>query len=250
MPQMLFQPVFAPLIFVSSSSYSMGLQDAWIGRKYGAMRVGSRLLAVVFLAAFIVVAVYLLYPLLVMGEDTLLAKIGTTTSIIGVFLGTYIALWLVNQNHTRKIEENYFYKVSLLTHLERILLVVNVYDECIDSIRRKAGPESTSRGLLVWYSRNVEDHQSRIEAINSNAFVPADIRASVESMMHAVKPVRISEVNDVKTEPLIGNNLLCPLDKVINSEYFTDDCSDGVRDSLKSVNQRRKDTERIIAPQQ
>ena len=50
------------------------------------------------------------------------------TSIGGVFLGTYIAVWLINQNRTRKIEENYFYKVSVLASVQGILNAVFLFN--------------------------------------------------------------------------------------------------------------------------
>ena len=69
-----------------------------------------------------------MWPFLVVGSDTLLTKIGTVTSIGGVFLGTYIAVWLINQNRTRKIEENYFYKVSVLASVQGILNAVFLFN--------------------------------------------------------------------------------------------------------------------------
>ncbi|MEX2193313.1 MAG: hypothetical protein WD717_08075 [Nitrosarchaeum sp.] len=98
----------------------MGYFDACIEKKYGHYLIKDILLTVIFVMVFIVVLA-LLRPYFDADEDTLLAKVGTTTSITGVFLGTYIALWLIIQSKTKKIEENYFYKLNFLINVQGML---------------------------------------------------------------------------------------------------------------------------------
>ena len=99
----------------SSSCYIMTRGNSWVEREYGKRLVKNRFLFTVFAIVFTAVAVCLLLPLLIANNDTLLAKTGTAASITGVFIGTYIATWLINQNRTKNITENYFYKVGILT---------------------------------------------------------------------------------------------------------------------------------------
>ena len=103
-------------------------------RKYGRLLIGSTYIAAFFGGAFLFVVVFS-WPLLVTDNDTLLTKIGTMTSISGMFLGTYIAVWLINQNRTRRIEENYFYKTSFLADVEGMLSTMYFLLRTIKEVR-------------------------------------------------------------------------------------------------------------------
>lgn len=94
--------------------------DAYIEKKYGQYLFKDLLFTSIFVLVFIGI-IFLMKPYWETGDDTFLAKIGTMTSITGVFLGTYIALWLINQNRTKKVEENFFYKDSFLVNVQGML---------------------------------------------------------------------------------------------------------------------------------
>ena len=124
------------------------------------------------------------WPLLEASDDTLLAKVGTMTSIGGVFLGTYIAIWLINQNRTKNIMENYFYKVSILTSTSEILNGVILFIEDTKSeLRRHQIDEYRVEEYPEVVPKFFEYSKDLAEIINSNTLVPADIRTDVVSLL-------------------------------------------------------------------
>ena len=216
--------------------------DSWIERKYGKRLIKNRFLFTIFAIVFTDVAVCLLLPLLISNDDTLLAKTGTAASIIGVFIGTYIATWLINQNRTRRIEENYFYKISLLADIQNILHDVS----CVLSeikYEKTSGKMDAAKIAKLQKSgaEAFEYHKSQIEVINSNTFVPADIRAAVKLLVEqGIKSITVPSGYSGAQEIVVRRTLLRHLNRVIDSKYFTKDRDEDVQKMLKEVREYRK----------
>ena len=148
-------------------------------RKYGRLVVGNILITAFFGGAFVFVLVFS-WPPLAASSDTLFTKIGTMTSIGGAFLGTYIAVWLINQNRTRRIEENYFYKVSVLASIQGILDAVLLLNLRLkDETENREKDASSLEMVRNLCTKDFEHHKDQIKVINTNTSVPADIRAAV-----------------------------------------------------------------------
>ena len=207
-------------------------------REYGKMMGGNLLIAAFFGGAFAFVLAFS-WPLLAAVDDTLLTKIGTMSSIGGVFLGAYVATLLVNQNRNRRIEENYFYKVSFLANAGAIVVTITGY---IIAGKRDDGSwrkDKTSAKRMKENQDKFEYHVGKIEAINSNALVPAAIRACVELLLRHGKSCfgpRDEEIRKVTVQ----ENLLCYLNAVIDSGHFANDHDKEVRRRIKFVKSCRK----------
>ena len=190
-------------------------------RKYGRLIVKSLLIATFFGGAFVLVLIFS-WPLLTAGDDALLAKIGTMTSIGGVFLGTYIAVWLINQNRTRNIKENYFYKVSFLVNVQEMLHAVYLISSGVEiELENIKEDEKKIKILQRSTERYFEYHQNQIEMINFNILVPADIRADVKLLLReGAKLITTPSENWVTQKSVVLKRLLLFLNKVIDSPYF------------------------------
>ena len=164
--------------------------------KYGRLLVESMLIAMFFGGAFVFVLIFS-WPLLEASDDTLLAKIGTITSVGGVFLGTYIAVWLINQNRTKNIIENYFYKVSILTSTSEMLNGVILFiEETKSELRRHQIDEYRVEEYPEVVPKFFEYSKDLAEIINSNTLVPADIRTDIVSLLqHGANLIMIFSEN-------------------------------------------------------
>ncbi|MCH7969293.1 MAG: hypothetical protein IH841_08645, partial [Thaumarchaeota archaeon] len=80
----------------------------FIEKKYGTVVIGSTFLVFVF-SLGAAITLLLTLNLWVMEED-MLSKLGTASSITGLFVGTFIAIWLISRDRNRKLDENNNYK--------------------------------------------------------------------------------------------------------------------------------------------
>jgi len=94
----------------------------FIKKKYGIILVGTPFLIIIFTLVGLVV--YGLTSNLWSENSPMLSKIGIGTSIIGVFLGTFIAIWLINRDKVKNIEEQHVYKVAVLHDLSTMIISV------------------------------------------------------------------------------------------------------------------------------
>ena len=218
--------------------------NSWVEREYGKRLVKNRFLFTVFAIVFTAVAVCLLLPLLIANNDTLLAKTGTAASITGVFIGTYIATWLINQNRTKNITENYFYKVGILTSTIEMLNGAILFIE-------KTKSEYTKHQIDEYHVEEYpevvpkffEYNKDLAEIINSNTLVPADTRTDVVSLLqHGTNLImEFSENQAIDSE--IVQDMLHHLDEVFKSDYFMNDKSKKVQQGLEKVKQIRNEIE-------
>lgn len=206
-------------------------------KRYGNRWIRNRYTVAPFVVTFLLIFICS-WPLLVSDNDTLLTKIGTMTSIGGILLATYITVWLINQNRNRGIGENYFYKVKLLGEIQSMLHDVN---HVLPKIIREQNSEKLDGTKITNLQKSgmesFKHDKHRIELINSNTFVPADIRADVQMLLeNVIKPIEFpSAIPDV-----VESTLLSRLDKVIDSEYFTKNQDDHVQKMLKDVQEWRQ----------
>jgi len=218
--------------------------DAYIEKKYGHYLIKDILLTMIFVMVFIVVLA-LLKPYWDTGEDTILAKVGTITSITGVFLGTYIALWLIIQSKTKKIEENFFYKISFLTNVQGMLHPIQQMSFNI-KVEKKFGSKDVEKiqNMRKSLYEEFEYWKNQLEKINSNTSVPADIRTRVDMLIHqGIKPISFANQDLKLQKKMVEKTLLNPLNSLIDSKYFTDDKDSQVKHYLKQVMEWR---DRII----
>lgn len=214
----------------------MGNFDAYIEKKYGHYLIKDILLTMIFVIVFIVVLA-LLKPYWDTGDDTILAKVGTITSITGVFLGTYIALWLIIQSKTKKIEENYFYKISFLINVQGMLSSIQQMNFNL-KVGEKFGTTDIEKIENIRKSlyEEFEYWKKQLEKINSNTSVPADIRTRVDMLIHqGIKPISFANQDLKLQKKMVENTLLNPLSHLIDSKYFTDDKDSQIKHYLKQV---------------
>lgn len=214
----------------------MGHFDAYIEKKYGHYLIKDILLTLIFVMAFIVVLV-LLKSYLDTGDDSILGKVGTMTSITGVFLGTYIALWLIIQSKTKKIEENYFYKISFLTNVQGMLSAVQQMNFNLKTEEKfGASNEHKIENIRKSLYEDFEYWKNQLEKNNSNTSVPADIRTRVDMLIHqGIKPISFANKDLNLQKKMVENTLLNPLHHLIDSKYFTDDKDVQVKHYLNQV---------------
>ena len=215
-------------------------------RNYGRLLIGSLLIAAVFLGAFLLI-VALLLPLLMGSNDTLFTKIGTMTSIGGVFLGTYIALWLINQNRTRRIEEAYFYKMQLLANLYSLLQDISIF---FDDIKKTNDEEKNwdeiNRRIEIG-RKDFKNHALEIKSINSNEFIPANIKTSVNLLLKRGEQSFAAIRTAKKNQRLwVEQFLLRHLDNVLQSDYFAADGSDDVQNLLNEIREYQENIEKSL----
>ena len=215
-------------------------------REYGKFVMSSWHILAFFGGVFSLVFVFS-WSLLVASDDTLLAKIGTISSIAGVFLGTFIAVWLINQNRTRKIEERHFYKASLLLNTSIILNGVINFLELL-----KNGTEKEKREKIVnkkeAATNRFKIYGSNIKIINSNTLIPASIRGNVDIFL---LDGELSFVEHTASEDTfnasVRDMLLCPLNRILAEDFFIDDTSKGVKEVLQIVKSNRDKIDLLIS---
>ena len=217
---------------VMSYLQTMGLL---YNRNYGRLLIGSLFIAAFFLGTFLLIVVCSL-PLLMGSNDTLLTKIGTMTSIGGVFLGTFIALWLINQNRTRRIGEAYFYKMQLLANLHSLLQEMSIFFDDIKMMNDKERNWNEVNRRMEIGRKDFKNHVLEIKSINSNDFIPADIRTSVNLLLqHGEKSFGAIRTVKENQRLWVKQFLLRHLDNVLQSDYFAADGSDDVQNLLKDT---------------
>ena len=210
--------------------------DAYVKKKYGHYLIKDILLTMIFVMVFVVVLA-LLKPYWDAEDDTILTKVGTVTSITGVFLGTYIALWLIIQSRTKRIEENYFYKISFLTNVQGMLHSIQQMNFNI-KVEKKFGTKDVENMQNIQKSlyEEFEYWKNQLEKINSNTSVPADIRTRVDMLIHqGIKPISFANQDLNLQKKMVENTLLNPLTNLINLKYFTNDKDSQVKHYLKQV---------------
>ena len=208
-------------------------------RKYGSLRVGSLLIALVFGFLFALV-IALSWTLLEANDDTL-AKISTVTSVGGVCLGTYIAVWLINQNHRKAIKNNYFYKLELLTVVNVILRDVDEFNKKLEMMTAKQSIKNAEK-ITIHNQRKyaleilVSQYEKLLMSINSNIPAPRDIRSKVNLLIFKIYSAIAADLKNSKQLPIsFGPQLWTDQDELFNLPYFTTDHSEQIQKKLREM---------------
>ena len=178
---------------------------------------------------------------------TRLNDVNTYVSAIVGLLGLFIALWLTNRERNKKISENHFYKLQILWHIWKILCIAgSLYEEwkMIDQ-KEQLNELSASKDKAVKELREASEyhyHKSQIEVLNTNMFVPSDIRHYVLLLVRTGgTPLNWHHSQGTAASNIISaEKLLNPLDRLIDSEYFTKDRDKAVKKLLNDVGAIRR----------
>ena len=234
------------------SSHIMTRKAKRIGKDYGKTVVKERFFILVCVAS---VALALCAIRAASGDEPF-TRVEIMVSMGVGFLGLFIALRLVIQERNKKITENYFYKVGILWHIERVVdTVASFYSglKLID-IRAKQLKESdvseeqltesnilNEKQLKESEILSYEYHWRQAELINVNTFVPAEVRAAVSLLLRrGIMPITFYLKNNTPSnQTTVQDKLLEPLGQVIDSRYFTGDRTKEVRDYLTTINRLR-----------
>lgn len=147
---------------------------------------------------------------------------------------------IIENEHNEKLEksqeENHIYKVSLLHDLDSMLM--SVYSSIATFGNKEAGTISEGESIESQH-QFMEDYiywSNRISTINSNTYVPAEIRSSVSMLLHqGIKP--ITSPASVLKYDFLKKTLFNILDRIIESKYMTEDKDKEIQRRLKSIQQ-------------
>jgi hypothetical protein len=230
-------------IFDQSFKLEAGFgQHAIISRKYGKLILTNFGLTVWFALGAIVVGI--IFSFMWNDFDTNLTKLGSISAVSGIFLATYMALWIMNRDRIKSIEENAVYKVSLLHDLSSLTHAI-IQPLLSQKIKRKKDPEEIITPKLneqKLFEAHIEEFKywaSRIQAINSNTYVPPLVRDTVSMLLHqGIKPIVYPDFS--LSKDFVNDTFLRFLDKIIFSEYISLDKDPSVRNFLNNVKTARK----------
>lgn len=207
--------------------------------------VDTEFLSTVFVIGGVIL--FLLTQNLWFNTESILTKIGSAASIIGVFVGTFIAVWLINRDHIKRIAENNHYKVSLLVNLVGISNSVVMTLTFFQADRENQ--EENSR-VVEAQIKNYEYWAHLIEQINTNIMVPAEIRTSVAHLLHqGIKPISFVNIGGYDSS-FLHVTFLGPLNSIIESDYIAKDNDSEVQHFLKMVQKNREMLENIAKKDQ
>ncbi len=135
--------------------------------------------------------------------------------------------------------ENKFYKLDLLPNLSSLLLPI--FQVLMHRQSFEQGLESDEE-----FKKNVKSMYDefgywadRITNINSNTYVPPEIRNTVRMLLHqAIKPITYSESAFV--EDFLEKTVFYYVDKIIDSDYIKNDQDESVKDFRAHVVQSRQ----------
>lgn len=135
--------------------------------------------------------------------------------------------------------ENKFYKLDLLPNLSSLLLPI--FQVLIHRQSFEQGLESDDE-----FKKNVKSlydefgyWADRITNINSNTYVPPEIRNTVRMLLHqAIKPITYPESAFV--EDFLEKTVFYYVDKIIDSDYIKNDQDESVKDFRAHVVQSRQ----------
>ncbi len=212
------------------------------GRTYGRVVWEDRWLVAVYWFAVTEV-------LLAVGSSGLLAPFFELAVIVPLVVGlsgVFIALWLANRERNKRITENHFYKLHILGHVKEMLgLAASLFRLGEPVVRERLGKRygqdesmsGTKQGFLLQYLH----HKGQIEMLNVNTYVPADIRHRVLILARTAGH-SISGYYPGDTESnimLVEDEVLKPFEELMDSEYFTKDRDEKVKDMVSTVGATR-----------
>ncbi|MEX2193034.1 MAG: hypothetical protein WD717_06615 [Nitrosarchaeum sp.] len=204
----------------------------FIEKKYGTVVVGSSFLVTIFcLSSFVVLS----FTWTLWFEfDSMLSKLGTGASVVGLFVGTFIAIWLINRDRNKRLEENHNYKEWLLVNLQGVIMAVqqSVFNY---GTRRK---EDDIIKIINLCKEDFDYWKGQIEKINFNPLVPIKIRSTVTMFFHqGVKPLLNPNMVFLEDGLFLKRTFLDLLDKIIHTSYIHNDKDAEIQRLLKMVDE-------------
>jgi len=211
--------------------------EIFISEKYGRHSITQPFLGIIFMLAFFFI-ISSFVDLWIDDKESYLSKMGTFTSITGVFLGTFIAAWLINQNRNKSIEENFFYKIEFLRNLHGILNAI--FGMCFQIKGEIQQGSEDVKKITTVRQQSIEEFQyweGQINKINSNPHVPAYMRSRISLLLHqGIKPIA-NAVMDIELQRRQTQvTLLNPLERIFNDPYFVDESDDEIIHELEECN--------------
>jgi hypothetical protein len=133
-------------------------------------------------------------------------------------------------------QENRIYKISLLHDLSGIIMAIY---QTVHYFKTRG--EQDIENLQKVIKSNSETFQywaDRITSINSNTYVPADIRSTVSMFLHqGIKP--ISWPDSALDYNFLQTTVLNDLDRILDSDYMKNDQDPSVKHYLQIANNSR-----------
>ena len=207
----------------------------FIERKYGKFLIGTSFLIFCFVIAGIIFT-YTSYSLWSDFQDSTLSKIGIGTSLTGVFLGTFIAAWLINRDRTKNIEEQHVYKVDVLHNLDGIVLAVQ---RGLHEAMTKVDTADVIQKTVDYQIDEYKYWANLIRNVNTNSYIPSTIRIAMELFLReGIKPLT-SVWTASKDKEFVKTTMLNRLDQFIDSDFVSKDNDKTVQHYLKNVKESR-----------
>lgn len=205
----------------------------FVKKKYGTIVIGSSFLAFIFSLGAIVTLILTLN--LWFAEEDMLSKLGTASSITGLLVGTFIAIWLINRDRNKKLEENNNYKEWLLVNLQGVIFAVQ---QSIFNYATGSTGDELSR-IIKSCEDDFNYWKGLIEKINFNPQVPIKIRSSVAMFFHqGIKPLYSPSFVFLKDDDsYLKNTFLNLLDRIVHTPYIQNDKDEEIQRLLKMVDE-------------
>lgn len=178
-------------------------------------------------------------------SDDSWTKLGTIATIIGTIIAIYIAVIYANRERNKSIRENSHYKISLLHDLEGML--GEIFKAVHISIRRENGDISDNDHITLQDSvESFTYWASRISNINSNVYVPPEIRDIVSMFLHqGIKPITFNGTAAMKQ--FTQTTVFDLIDRITESPYMMHDKDRNVQHFRNMVKDTRKSIERLYS---
>lgn len=166
-----------------------------------------------------------------------------TMLVVGLF-GPLIALYFANHERNRRIEENVFYKILVLSHIQTIIHIVTARaHKRLVADAKDAGIETHVVDQTGDLTTEWRDERIRIHATNTNTYVPAYVRGLLSNILLVSDSLFLPNNRmGVDTKHLLGE-----LGTLINFPYFTDDRDPTVRKTLSYVKHSVHSAKELIA---
>ena len=233
-----FEKKYGKKIF--KTKFLIMLRHIGITKEYGRYLVHDRFLIAMFVIAFIIMywtVMHFLVLLLAEGNST----ISTTISLVGAFVGTYIAVWLHNQNHHKTIEDNYFYKLELLTVIDAIVENVIEFNTKFETIIARKDIENTIKIARCNHEKYIyrilfSQFDKLLASINSNMPAPVNVKSDVKLLIFKIHGAIITGLDDQSQQPIsFGRQFWVDQQRLFNSSYFTADRDVQIQKKLKKM---------------
>ena len=217
-------------------------------REYFITMIGDR----VFILQYWAFTALIMWVVWVLGIAEWFFEPGILATLLAGLFGPFIALWFANNERNKRIIENHVYKMQILGHVSAILRVATLLFQQLQSAGLNEGGDGLGRAKDDWAATRgalVSEYQynkGHVEMLNTNTYVPADIRRAILSLMQVIDsilqygPMRKFDDMDIR-------HLLEMLDLLSRNEYFTMDRDPYVRKMWMHTKQNIRNAKEEVA---